>query len=97
MEQATSLINGLANERVRWTEDSAAFADRIKRLVGDCAVAAAFTSYCGPFNADFRNLLVNEHFRADLTSRDVPVSEDMELTDFLVDRGLSAGRRASLF
>ena len=87
MEQATSLINGLANERVRWTEDSAAFADRIKRLVGDCAVAAAFTSYCGPFNADFRNLLVNEHFRADLTSRDVPVSEDMELTDFLVDRG----------
>ena len=60
MQQASDLINGLAGERVRWTEDSNNFADLKRRLVGDCAVACAFVSYCGPFNQDFRNYMVQQ-------------------------------------
>ena len=54
---------------MRWTDDANNFADMKKRLVGDCAVVCAFVSYCGPFNQDFRKLLVNEKFRKDCESR----------------------------
>ena len=49
MTMASQLINGLSGERVRWTEDSNNFSDMKVRLVGDCAAACAFVSYCGPF------------------------------------------------
>lgn len=45
----------------------------------------AFVSYCGPFNSDFRNKLMNDYFHADLVERSVPASADLELTQFLVD------------
>ena len=58
MDAANKLIGGLSGERVRWTADSEAFADEIRRLAGDVALACAFTSYAGPFNAEFRQLLL---------------------------------------
>lgn len=38
MDAASSLINGLAGERVRWTEQLAQFKSEIERLVGDCLI-----------------------------------------------------------
>ena len=55
------------------------------RLVGDVAKACAFVSYCGPFNSEFRAKLLQEYFHIDLISREIPVSEDLQLTQFLVD------------
>lgn len=85
LEQAEALIGGLAGEKTRWTNDSKTFADQKKRLVGDCAIACAFICYCGPFNAPFRDYLLNSNFAADLKSRDVPHSLDLDVADFLVD------------
>lgn len=90
MNQASELINGLAGERMRWTDDANNFADMKKRLVGDCAVACAFVSYCGPFNQNFRKYLINEKFKKDCDSRGVPVTktlDDDQLIGFLVDMG----------
>merc|ERR1719450_1628558 len=90
MTQASQLINGLAGERKRWTEDSNNFADEKMRLVGDCAVACAFVSYAGPFNQQFRSLLINKKFKADCEEKKVPVSpslDDDTLIPFLVDIG----------
>ena len=87
MEQASALINGLAGERARWGEDSKLFADIRRRLLGDCAVACAFVSYCGPFNQPFRHMLVAERFTADCRARGVPVSQDLDVISFLVDAG----------
>ncbi|OQS05067.1 dynein heavy chain, outer arm [Thraustotheca clavata] len=87
MEQATALIQGLAGEKKRWTEESNRFADRKLRLVGDCAVASAFVSYCGPFNKDYRDILCKVKFTKDLKDRQVPVAADLQLTSFLVDLG----------
>lgn len=87
MQQASDLINGLAGERVRWTDDSNNFADLKRRLVGDCAVACAFVSYCGPFNQDFRSYMVQSKFIADCEQRNVPVTVDMDVINFLVDIG----------
>ncbi|CAM9274876.1 unnamed protein product [Chrysoparadoxa australica] len=86
MEQATALIDGLAGERLRWTEDSQLFNDTKRRLVGDVAMACAFVGYCGPFNQEFRTLL-KERLLADLLHRSVPVTHCMDLTSFLVDVG----------
>lgn len=87
MQQASDLINGLAGERVRWTDDSNNFADLKRRLVGDCAVACAFVSYCGPFNQDFRNYMVQNKFVPDCETRSVPVTVDIDIINFLVDIG----------
>jgi len=87
MEQASKLINGLSGERIRWTEDSANFADTKRRLVGDCAVACAFISYCGPFNQEFRKYLINDKFIADCKSQGVPVTMDLDVVSLLVDVG----------
>lgn len=87
MNQASELINGLAGERARWTEDAALFSDQKIRLVGDCAVSCAFVSYCGPFNQQFREYLVKDKFIADCEERGVPVTRNLDIVSFLVDVG----------
>jgi len=87
MNQASALINGLAGERTRWTEDAANFSDQKKRLVGDCAIGCAFVSYCGPFNQQFRDYLINDKFTADCETREVPVTRKLDVVSFLVDIG----------
>lgn len=57
------------------------------RLVGDCAVACAFTSYLGPFNQSYRALLIEKKYINDCRERNVPVSSDMDVTTFLADVG----------
>ena len=85
METATRFINSLADNKKRWLESAAKFADEKKSLVGNVAKACAFVSYCGPFNADFRDMLLNDYFQADLDSRNLPSYADLPLLEFLVD------------
>jgi len=87
MEQATSLISGLAGERERWTNDKNEFSVIKTRLVGDVALACAFVAYCGPFNQDFRDYLINHRLTNDLRERKIPLSPNLDLTDFLADIG----------
>ena len=64
MDSANKLIGALGGEYTRWKADSAAFDDEIRRMAGDVALACAFVCYAGPFNADFRTLLLRERFEA---------------------------------
>ena len=85
-DQANKLIIGLTDEKGRWTEDSKNFLDLKRRLIGDVAVSTAFMSYCGPFNSEFRNILMKEYFIQDLTSSGIPVTLSLDLTSFLVEK-----------
>ena len=87
LDQAEKLIRGLSGERVRWTKDSKTFAQQKERLVGDCALACAFVSYCGAFNSQYRDLLIQGRFTADLKTRGIPVTSNLDVTTFLVDQG----------
>jgi dynein heavy chain len=87
MNQASALINGLAGEKARWTEDAATFSDQKMRLVGDCAIGCAFVSYCGPFNQQYRDYLIKNKFTADCETRGVPVTQKLDVVSFLVDVG----------
>lgn len=74
MNNASALIDGLSGERIRWTETSKGFEAQINRLVGDVLLATGFLSYTGPFNQEFRTLLLKQ-WRTDMTKRKVPFSE----------------------
>ena len=87
MDSANKLIGALGGEYTRWKADSEAFADEIRRMAGDVALACAFVCYAGPFNADFRTLLLRERFYKDCVEKKIPVTADMSITDFMVDEG----------
>merc|ERR1719487_1368066 len=86
MDAANKLLNGLAGENARWTEDSKNFAVRRGRLVGDVACVSAFVVYCGPFNSEFRDRLYGS-FLGDVQKRGVPGHAKVEQVSFLVDSG----------
>ena len=87
MDAANRLIGGLAGERKRWGEQSEAFADEIRRLAGDVAMACAFIAYVGPFNAEFREKMQVEEFYGDCLRKKVPCTENLRISSFLVDQG----------
>ena len=74
MELAQELIDGLQGERERWTEDSTLFQAERKNLIGDCALASMFLSYCGAFNQTFRETLIRGAIPIDLKSKKLPTS-----------------------
>ncbi|KAL0487737.1 dynein heavy chain [Acrasis kona] len=85
MESAEALIEGLSTERIRWTRDSKSFDDRILKLIGDVSVTATFLSYAGPFNQDFRNLILKQVSIDDLKQRKIPYSDNMDVIKFVVN------------
>lgn len=84
MDAATDLINGLAGEKVRWTEQSTQFKSEIDRLVGDVVILTGFLSYCGPFNQEYREKLQKSWYN-ELNGRRIPVSANINVIDYLTD------------
>jgi dynein heavy chain len=85
MDAANALISALAGEEVRWTQQSKEFDDMIQRLTGDCALASAFVSYLGPFNKEFRELLLTRDFYGHCQTLKIPVTKDLKVASFLVE------------
>ncbi|KAF2347327.1 Dynein heavy chain coiled coil stalk [Trinorchestia longiramus] len=84
MQAAATLINGLAGEKVRWTEQCQAFEHQLGRLVGDVLVTTCFLSYAGPFNQEYRTKMIAS-WRVMLTSRKIPFNTNLNITNWLVD------------
>ena len=87
MTQATDLIGGLSGEQKRSTEDANGFASEKLRLVGDCAVACAFVSYCGPFKQEYRSYCIVDKYSNECETRHVPVTQNLNIIEFLADIG----------
>uniref|UniRef100_A0A8C7Q7F0 AAA+ ATPase domain-containing protein n=1 Tax=Oncorhynchus mykiss TaxID=8022 RepID=A0A8C7Q7F0_ONCMY len=72
MANATALIDGLGGEKTQ-----------IRHLVGDVLLATGFLSYAGPFNQEYRNLLL-QLWRKEMSSHHIPYSE-LNVISMLVD------------
>ena len=59
-ERAKSLVDGLGGERDRWEISIGVLDTALGNLVGDCLLAAAFLSYCGPFDSEYRVRLLDQ-------------------------------------
>ncbi|XP_055377517.1 dynein axonemal heavy chain 5 [Condylostylus longicornis] len=84
MTAATALINGLADERTRWTNQSKEFKIQLGKLVGDILLATGFLSYCGPYNQEFRENLL-KIWMALLKTRRIPYTINLNIISFLTD------------
>lgn len=59
--------------QVRWTSSSSGFQTQIKHLVGDVLLSAGFLSYAGPFNQEYRSLLL-ELWKREMEEKLIPFS-----------------------
>ena len=86
MDMASKLILGLADEQVRWTEDSRSFAEVIRRLL----VIAQYPARSYRIVAPSTNQTGRHDQReiwGDCQARNIPVSASIDVTSFLVDIG----------
>jgi dynein heavy chain, axonemal len=58
IDRGEQLVSGLGGEKTRWEASLIDLESQYDKLVGDCILAAAFMSYCGPFPSEYRDNLV---------------------------------------
>jgi len=78
LDLANRLVNGLADEKVRWTNKHATLAHEKLTMIGDAVVSAAFVSYIGPFSADFRQMLWADNWINDIKTRGLPYTNGVD-------------------
>lgn len=88
---ADRLVNGLADEKIRWTNSIAEFEITEKNYVGDVMVSSAFVSYIGAFSLPFREKLVDTCWISDMIQRRMPMTEGVQPLDLLCDLATVAG------
>jgi len=54
LKSAEKLVNGLAGENKRWSENVVFLKQNIKSVIGDVLLASEFVSYIGAFSARLR-------------------------------------------
>ena len=57
----------------------------ICRLVGDVLMATGFLSYCGPFNQEYRQLLL-KNWQSENKSRNIPYTTNLDLISMLAEK-----------
>ena len=75
---ANRLVNGLADENVRWKANVATFQEEKFTMIGNALISAAFVSYIGPFSYDFRNMLWKDTWIPDIVNLKIPFTEGLD-------------------
>jgi len=75
---AERLVGGLSDENKRWSLGVASLQQKKHTLVGDVLLSAAFVSYIGAFNSNFRKELWEKHWLTDIIAKEIPVSDNIK-------------------
>ncbi|NXX05401.1 DYH1 protein, partial [Larus smithsonianus] len=79
-----TLINSLADEKVRWQDTVENLDYKISNITGDVLVASGFVAYLGPFTGHYRVALCNEWLRQ-LSENNIPHTKEPNLISTLGD------------
>jgi dynein heavy chain len=82
LERADKLVNGLAGEYTRWQSSIVEYNAALVKVTGDALMAAAFLSYAGPFETNFRTALTKQWTHSIVTQR-LPMTEHFDFARFL--------------
>jgi len=77
-------VSGLAGEKSRWEATLIELDDQYQKMVGDCILAAAFMSYCGPFPSEYRDDLISNWIMV-IESHDIAYTRGFNFSDFMAD------------
>jgi len=83
LDLANRLVNGLADENVRWSNNIVSFNKEVVSMIGDSLIASEFVSYIGPFSFRFRKKLWSEIWTADINDRKIPITPGIDPLDVL--------------
>lgn len=59
-------------------------------IVGDVLKAASFVSYAGPFNKQFRNIMMDDKFAKFLISKNIPCTAGKDPVSMLTPDSVAA-------
>jgi len=88
IDRGEKLVSSLADEKANWIIRLAQFDEQYGNQLGDCILAAAFMSYCGPFPSDYRNML-NKLWLDKIKEERVQFSKGFLFSDFLAGKALA--------
>jgi len=88
IDRGEQLVSGLGGEKTRWEASLIDLESQYDKLVGDCILAAAFMSYCGPFPSEYRDNLV-ANWKITVESEKIPFTLKFEFSEFLAGAALA--------
>lgn len=88
IDRGEKLVSSLAEEKANWIVRLATFEINEACLLGDCILAAAFMSYCGPFPSDYRNGL-NRLWLDKIIMEEIKYSKDFTFSNFMASNTLA--------
>lgn len=75
---ANRLVNGLADENVRWNLNVGTLSNERVTMIGDALLSAAFVSYIAPFSYTFRDHLWKVVWLDDIIEKKIPYTEGVD-------------------
>ncbi len=88
IDRGEQLVSGLGGEKTRWEASLIDLESQYDKLVGDCILAAAFMSYCGPFPSEYRDNLV-ANWKITVEHEKIPYTTKFEFSEFLAGAALA--------
>lgn len=82
IERGEKLVSGLAGEKTRWEATLIELDETYEQLIGDCILAAAFMSYCGPFPSEYRDTLILNWISC-VEMHNIPFTRGFDFADFM--------------
>jgi len=82
VDRSMKLLDSLSSERQRWDKESKAFEDQIGTLAGDVLLAAAFLSYSGFYDQQYRRIML-QTWRQQLQNSGIGFKEEQSMIEYL--------------
>jgi len=82
IDRGDKLISGLSGEKTRWEASLIILDEDYDQLVGNCILAAAFMSYCGPFPSEFRDQLISSWVDI-VDANNIPYTKGFDFANFM--------------